>query len=210
MRRPGHARGRSEPGSGGRRRVSVVGSSSDRVRVGRGGRSWPPRLRPAASGAGVSVKVTPNHGLVGGQTVTITGRGLARSRRRETADLVRRGVHGCRPGPHGPLHRHPALRRQPTPRRSSVRHNGTFTAHFRVKSGIIGDGYCATPGHTTCVIGVGNAQGAGHRRQPSRSKLRQPRDDGVHHSTSLLTHHPRNPPHRLLRRRAATPGGCSR
>ena len=39
--------------------------------------------------------------------------------------------------------------------------NGTFTARFRVMTGIIGDGYCGTPGHATCVIGVGDVQGQG-------------------------------------------------
>jgi hypothetical protein len=42
-----------------------------------------------------------------------------------------------------------------------VRTNGTFTAHFRVETGIIGDGYCSAPGHPSCVIGVGNALGQG-------------------------------------------------
>ena len=38
---------------------------------------------------------------------------------------------------------------------------GTFTARYRLTTGIIGDGYCGTPGHATCVIGVGTAQGLG-------------------------------------------------
>jgi hypothetical protein len=42
-----------------------------------------------------------------------------------------------------------------------VRTNGTFTTHFHVETGIIGDGYCGTPGHASCVIGVGNVQGQG-------------------------------------------------
>ena len=32
---------------------------------------------------------------------------------------------------------------------------------FKVTTGIIGDGYCGTAGHATCVIGVGTAQGLG-------------------------------------------------
>ena len=39
--------------------------------------------------------------------------------------------------------------------------NGTFSSHYRVTTGIIGDGYCGTAGHATCVIGVGTAQGLG-------------------------------------------------
>ena len=42
-----------------------------------------------------------------------------------------------------------------------VRANGTFSSHYRVTAGIIGDGYCGTVGHATCVIGVGTAQGLG-------------------------------------------------
>ena len=40
-------------------------------------------------------------------------------------------------------------------------HNGSATARFKVTTGIIGDGYCGTAGHTTCVIGVGTALGQG-------------------------------------------------
>ena len=43
-----------------------------------------------------------------------------------------------------------------------VAHNGdTFNARYKVTTGIIGDGYCGTAGHATCVIGVGTAQGLG-------------------------------------------------
>ena len=42
-----------------------------------------------------------------------------------------------------------------------VARNGTFIAHFSVLAGIVGDGYCGTAGHLTCVIGVGTAQGLG-------------------------------------------------
>jgi hypothetical protein len=39
--------------------------------------------------------------------------------------------------------------------------DGTFTAHYQAETGIIGDGYCGTAGHLTCVIGVGTANGTG-------------------------------------------------
>ena len=39
--------------------------------------------------------------------------------------------------------------------------HGTFSTHFRVETGIIGDGYCGSDGHDTCVISVGNARGQG-------------------------------------------------
>ena len=49
--------------------------------VGAAGR-WP--LRAAAGASGVSVRVSPNHGLVDGQTVTLTGAGPGSLGRRET------------------------------------------------------------------------------------------------------------------------------
>jgi hypothetical protein len=42
-----------------------------------------------------------------------------------------------------------------------VNRNGTFTAHYRVATGIIGDGYCGIAGHLSCTLGVGTAQGPG-------------------------------------------------
>ena len=38
---------------------------------------------------------------------------------------------------------------------------GTFSTRFPVIGGIVGDGYCGSDGHNTCVIGVGTAQGRG-------------------------------------------------
>jgi hypothetical protein len=42
-----------------------------------------------------------------------------------------------------------------------VAHNGAFSIRFRVHSGIVGDGYCGTPGHASCVIAVGTVKGQG-------------------------------------------------
>ena len=42
-----------------------------------------------------------------------------------------------------------------------VARNGSFTTRFHVRTGIIGDGYCGTVGHPSCVIGIGTAQGLG-------------------------------------------------
>ena len=115
---------------------------------------------PVAGASGVSVKVTPNHGLVNGQTVTITGRGLARSANGKpltwfavecTAAVVGR-LNPSTDTPHCDVTDAQALK---------VARNGSVTARFRVRTGIIGDGYCGTPGHATCVIGVGNVQGQG-------------------------------------------------
>ena len=115
---------------------------------------------PAAAASGISVKVSPDRGLVDGQTVTITGRGLARSPggkpltwfAAECTAAVQGRMDPSTDTPHCDVADAQAIR---------VRTNGTFTAHFRVETGIIGDGYCATPGHPSCVIGVGNALGQG-------------------------------------------------
>ena len=115
---------------------------------------------PAAGASGVSVKVSPNHGLVNGQKVVITARGLARTAGGKpltwfavecTAAVLGR-LKPSTDTPHCDITAAQALR---------VAHNGTFTARFRVMTGIIGDGYCGTPGHATCVIGVGDVQGQG-------------------------------------------------
>ena len=79
-----------------------------------------------------------------------------------------------------------------------VTRNGTFSARFRVRTGIVGDGYCGTAGHATCVLGVGTAEGLGTVVR-IRFKAAPPTADD-----ELTSEHGR------LRRRAATPGGCSR
>ena len=83
--------------------------------------------------------------------------------------------------------------------------NGTFSSHYRLTAGIIGDGWCGTAGHATCVIGVGTAQGLG---TVVRITFKTPPCAGSdqHHQHDRLT----TAPNRRLRRRAATPGGCTR
>ena len=116
---------------------------------------------PAQGGApGITVKVTPNRGLVNEQTVTITGRGLDTSSGgasrtwflAECTGVVRGRMNPSTDTPHCDLTGAVPLR---------VSRNGTFTARYRVTSGIIGDGYCGTAGHATCVISVGTAEGMG-------------------------------------------------
>jgi len=115
---------------------------------------------PAAAASGISVKVSPNRGLVDGQTVTITGRGLARSSdgkpltwfAAECTAAVQGRMDPSTDTPHCDVTDAQAIR---------VRTNGTFTAHFRVETGIIGDGYCGTAGHISCVVGVGDVEGQG-------------------------------------------------
>jgi hypothetical protein len=115
---------------------------------------------PAAASTAVSVKVSPDHGLVNGQVVTISGHGLARSydgaAQTWFAVECNSAVHGhvspANDTSHCDITDAKAIR---------VAHNGAFSTRFRVRTGIIGDGYCGTNGHPTCVIGVGTAQGLG-------------------------------------------------
>jgi hypothetical protein len=110
---------------------------------------------PVAAGAsGVSAKVTPNRGLVGGQSVTVSGRGLAQNAggkpltwfAAQCTAAVKGQMNPSTDTPHCDVTAAQGIR---------VRHGGTFSVRFRVRTGIIGDGYCGTPGHAGCVIGIG-------------------------------------------------------
>jgi hypothetical protein len=115
---------------------------------------------PAGAGASVTVKVSPDHGLANGQVVTISGKGLVRSYEGNAqtwfATECTAAVHGrvspAKDTSHCDITDARAIR---------VARNGSFSTRFRVRTGIIGDGYCGTNGHNTCVIGVGTAQGLG-------------------------------------------------
>jgi hypothetical protein len=113
-----------------------------------------------AGASGVSVRVTPNQGLVDGQTVTVTGRGLTPTRDgspqtwfvTECTDAVSGRMNAAKDTPHCDVTAAKVVH---------VTKHGTFTARFQVVTGIIGDGYCGSDGYETCVIGVGTAQGQG-------------------------------------------------
>jgi hypothetical protein len=116
---------------------------------------------PAQAGTpGIVVKVTPSQGLRAGQSVAVTGHGLPKSSggSRQTWFITEctTAVHGrvnpATDTPHCDISSAQALR---------VSAGGTFSSHYRLTTGIIGDGYCGTSGHATCVIGVGTAQGLG-------------------------------------------------
>jgi hypothetical protein len=116
---------------------------------------------PAVGGSTrMTVKVTPSHGLVNGQTVVVSGRGLARSQggdsltwfATECTASVRGHMNPATDTPHCNVTDAQAIR---------VSANGSFSTRFRVHTGIVGDGYCGTPGHASCVIGVGTASGLG-------------------------------------------------
>ena len=98
---------------------------------------------PARAGSsGLVVKVTPTRGLVDRQTVTLTGRGLTTGGGNartwfvaECTVAVRGRMNPATDTPHcdltdaQPLH---------------VTQGGTFSTRYRVRAGIIGDGYCGT------------------------------------------------------------------
>ncbi|HTU39994.1 MAG TPA: hypothetical protein VMF35_18500 [Acidimicrobiales bacterium] len=113
-----------------------------------------------AGAASVSVKVSPSTNLVNGQSVTISGKGLVNSYHgkaqtwfvTECTSAVQGHLNPSTDTPHCDINHAIALK---------VGHNGSATAHYHVLAGIVGDGYCGTAGHLTCVIGVGTAQGLG-------------------------------------------------
>jgi Neocarzinostatin family len=116
---------------------------------------------PLAAGAsGLVVKVTPNQGLKPGQTVTVSGHGLPKSPKgsprtwfvTECTAAVRGRMNPATDTPHCDISNAQALR---------VSASGWFSSKYHLVTGIIGDGYCGTDGHSTCVIGVGDAQGQG-------------------------------------------------
>ena len=116
---------------------------------------------PAQAGtAGVVVKVVPNQGLKPGQAVTVSGHGLPKSSGgnpqtwfvTECNAAVRGRMDPATDTPHCDITHAQAVR---------VSSKGTFNSHYRLTTGIIGDGYCGTTGHPACVIGVGTAEGSG-------------------------------------------------
>jgi hypothetical protein len=117
---------------------------------------------PASAGtaAAVSVKVSPNRGLVNGQVVTVSGRGLSRSATgsgltwfvSQCTASVRWRMNPATDTPHCDVTDAKAIR---------IGRDGSFSTRFHVRAGIVGDGYCGTAGHATCVIAVSTAKGQG-------------------------------------------------
>jgi hypothetical protein len=128
--------------------------------VGTGVLAVPAEAQAQTGTPGLVVKVTPSQGLKPGQTIAVTGRGLPKSSGgsprtwfvTECTATVRGRVNPATDTPHCDITHAQALKVSP---------GGTFNSHYRLTSGIIGDGYCGTAGHATCVIGVGTAQGQG-------------------------------------------------
>jgi hypothetical protein len=114
----------------------------------------------APVGPVVSVKVSPDHGLVNGQVVVISGHGLARSWKGASQTWF---AAECNPAVHKRLSPATDTAHCDITDAKAIRvsRNGSFSTRFRIRTGIIGDGYCGTSGHPGCVIGVGTAQGLG-------------------------------------------------
>lgn len=116
---------------------------------------------PASAGTpGVSMKVTPDRALVNGQVVTVSGRGLNHAGGgtgvtwfvTECTAAVRGRMNPATDTPHCDV-----TDAQPV----HVAHNGSFSTKFRVRAGIVGDGYCGAAGHSSCVVAIGTAKGQG-------------------------------------------------
>ena len=103
---------------------------------------------------------TPSRGLVDGQGVTVSGRGLPRTYAgkpltwfvAECTATVQGRMNPSTDTPHCDVTEARAIR---------LSSHDTFSTRFHVETGIVGDGYCGSNGHNTCVISVGNARGQG-------------------------------------------------
>jgi hypothetical protein len=117
---------------------------------------------PASAGTpgGLSVKVSPDRGLVNGQMVTVSGRGLSHT---ATGGGLTWFITECTASVHGRMNPSTDTPHCNVTDAKAIRvsNNGSFSTRFRVLAGIVGDGYCGTAGHTSCVIGVSTAKGQG-------------------------------------------------
>jgi hypothetical protein len=113
-----------------------------------------------AGASGLAVRVTPSRGLVDGQGVTISGRGLARTYAGKPLTWF---VAECTASVHGRMNPSNDTPHCDVTEAKAIRlsSHDTFSLRFHVETGIIGDGYCGSNGHDTCVISVGNARGQG-------------------------------------------------
>jgi hypothetical protein len=113
-----------------------------------------------AGASGLSVHVSPSRGLVDGQGVTVSGRGLARTYAgkpltwfvAQCTATVEGRMNPSTDTPHCDVTEARAIH---------LSSHDTFSTRFHVETGIIGDGYCGSDGHDTCVISIGNARGQG-------------------------------------------------
>ena len=116
---------------------------------------------PASAGTtAAAVKVSPGRDLVNGQVVTVSGRGFSHT---ATGSGLTWFVTECTATVHGRMNPSTDTPHCDVTDAKAIRvsHNGSFSTRFRVRAGIVGDGYCGTAGHTSCVVGVSTAKGQG-------------------------------------------------
>jgi hypothetical protein len=110
-----------------------------------------------AGASGISVKVSPTSGLKSGQLVKVSGTGLPTTTKGKKnawfADECTSAVTG-KLSPADEKHCDIGLAKA-----LKVSAKGAFSATFKVATGKVGDGTCSSK--APCVIGVGDAGGAG-------------------------------------------------
>jgi len=114
---------------------------------------------PAGANPGYSMKVTPDTGLVKGETVTVTGSGFPYS----TGGAVETYFMAqCTSAVSGALTASDTGHCNISAVQSvTVTQAGTFSTKIKLVTGVVGNGICGTKGHLTCVIGVGNTTADG-------------------------------------------------
>jgi hypothetical protein len=115
-------------------------------------------IAPGPAGAsGIYVKVSPNQHLTHGQWVTVSGHGLPRINGQtwfvdQCTAAVQHRMNPAKDTQHCDLTAAKVLK---------IGRNGSFSLRYRVLTGIVGDGYCGTHGHLTCVLTIADAAGGG-------------------------------------------------
>ena len=113
---------------------------------------------PAPAGASsIYVKVSPDKNLSHGQWVTVSGHGLPQVKGQtwfvdQCTEAVRHRMNPATDTQHCDLTAAKVLK--------MGRHD-SFSTRYRVITGIVGDGYCGTPGHLSCVLSIADAAGGG-------------------------------------------------
>ncbi len=113
---------------------------------------------PAPAGASsIYVKVSPDRNLSHGEWVTVSGHGLPRVKGQtwfvdQCTAAVRRRMNPATDTQHCDLTAAKVLK--------MGRHD-SFSTRYRIITGIVGDGYCGTPGHLSCVLSIADAAGGG-------------------------------------------------
>jgi hypothetical protein len=111
---------------------------------------------PAAA-SGVYAKVSPNQHLTHGEWVTVSGHGLPHIKGQtwfvdQCTAKVQHRMNPRTDTQHCDLTAAKIIK---------LARNGSFSLRYRMITGIVGDGYCGTPGHLTCVLTVADAAGGG-------------------------------------------------